>query len=254
MRNSNDALQEAKNHLWVRPIVINLIISLILLSGIASISKGDTPERLGTQATPTVTISNPGEFYSEADPVTHESTNELAQQADDEITPQASVSRHDTWVIESYDVFGMMQTLKTISWNGPLPTPHRLRLSALDPSFLTDITFTWTGSGNCVQEPDNDIYCTGIINSHTVSYRHAFFPTIAGNIVTLQRSPGGFQVDYMFDLFYPTYLNYVNATKTPVLNTTEHLQWTQANVNTFYLDVTFHDSRIKQVFLPAIMK
>ena len=175
--------------------------------------------------------------------------------ASEKIVVATHVSLSETWIIENYDVFGMIETSRTVIHNGSLPTPLRYKVSAFDENRLTDLTFNFTGGGNCVQEADNDIFCTGTLDHVTISFRYAHFPTVSGDKVIIQRSLRyPFEQDVSFDLFYPNYLNYSNSTLSPVVNTTGHLQWTQAHTARFDLEATLQDSRIKLIFLPLLMK
>lgn len=228
-------------------VALGLLLLLTLSWGGMPISKGDFPDQRAGTVTPTVASGD-----------TDRSGSVLSSpgQSRDKSLSRASVSRTSTHRIESYDVFGIMTKSYTTTWAGDIPTPHLHVLNDWDENRISDISFDWTGSGNCVQQSDNDIYCTGDLNSLTISWRYYLTPTVDSIYVHQSVAAWStFDFDYTFDFFYPSSLVYVTSTSAPnTIIGQNHLRWTRSDIQNFETQITFQDTRIPVVFLPLIIK
>jgi len=168
---------------------------------------------------------------------------------------QASVARITTMEVTEYQPLGTATYHLTDSLTGDLPDPLTWYLNNFDPDYLTNLHVTWTGSGSCLIQPNNDIACSGELSQFQATYNYSYTPNVYGAYLYLGWTGNTtFDTDYTISLIYPDPLVYISSPVSPPIQAGNQLTWYQADTQQLDGYGLFYDPRIQVVYLPLTRK
>ncbi len=163
--------------------------------------------------------------------------------------------RNDTQTITSYASQGAITKSVSVEYAGSIPDPFTFLLNFYNPIWGIGVDWNGVSGSQCVVKINNDIYCTGSIVWISVAWSYSYLPqTLGATMIDQLRAGGGTDKDYTMDIFYPPYLTFTDAEYAPTFQEPGHIQWSIADMHLFESWVSYHDTRIKALFIPLVLR